>query len=475
MMNELSVLHLAVTLTEPPSWVVLSIFSLVGLFVVFHRFWSLRNLDILLVLSFIPGFMLVYEGQQGSGIWLPGTAPETKLYWGFLSLLVCCGLMTVRMLWDTAIVRRPLLEPNLNSGGMLFIGISLILFLVINIAMSQPSPGDSNRASGLGPGNVLLRSIPRIETMQAPQASDVDHSKSTSTAPGADVADASSNEKSLPAPNNATLPAVAAKEVRRNLWIPKILAIASNLILIASIVGIGYWHFGSFNTGVGTATLYLLLPYTAHTAGNVAHVVPGALLLLALLMYRQPLLAGIFLGCAAGVVYYPFYLLPLWCSFYWQRGIQRFALGFAISIVSLVIAMALLYQNNFLQHLGYMFGIKQVEMQDLYGVWGLGWHPIARIPIIVVYIILSMSFVVWPAQKNLATLMSCSAGLLAAAQFWHGFGGGLFLAWFLPFAILTIFRPNLDYCVALEVVRPIRRKSPTAAKQPPNDPPMAAA
>lgn len=53
------------TITEPPSWVVLSVFSLIGLFVVFHRFWSLRNLDILLVLAFIPGFMLVHEGQQG--------------------------------------------------------------------------------------------------------------------------------------------------------------------------------------------------------------------------------------------------------------------------------------------------------------------------------------------------------------------------------------------------------------------------
>ena len=55
---------LAYALTEPPSWVILSAFSLVGLFVVFHRFWSLRNLDILLILAFIPGFMMVYEGQQ---------------------------------------------------------------------------------------------------------------------------------------------------------------------------------------------------------------------------------------------------------------------------------------------------------------------------------------------------------------------------------------------------------------------------
>ena len=120
-------------------------------------------------------------------------------------------------------------------------------------------------------------------------------------------------------------------------------------------------------------------------------------------------------------------------------------------------------------------GIKQVEMRDLYGIWGLGWHPIARIPIIVLYFILSISFVVWPAQKNLATLMSCSAGLMAAAQFWHGFGGGLFLAWFLPAAILTIFRPNLDYCVALETVRPTRKRLKKLMGDEPVDKPMAAA
>ena len=98
-----------------------------------------------------------------------------------------------------------------------------------------------------------------------------------------------------------------------------------------------------------------------------------------------------------------------------------------------------------------------------------------RIPIIVVFVILSLSFVVWPAQKNLATLMSCSAALMAAAQFWHGFGGGLFLAWFLPFAILTIFRPNLDYCVALEVVVPWRRRPKTPEKEEPASQPLAAA
>jgi hypothetical protein len=128
------------------------------------------------------------------------------------------------------------------------------------------------------------------------------------------------------------------------------------------------------------------------------------------------------------------------------------------SIVGLVVAMIILHPNNVLQHLGYMFGVKQIAMNGMDGIWGLGWYPVMRIPLIVIFVLLSISFVAWPAQKSLATLMSCSAALMAATQCWHGFGGGLYLAWFVPLALLTIFRPNLDYCVALEVVRPRKRK-----------------
>jgi hypothetical protein len=464
---------------EPPTWVFLSIFAVIGIFVVFRRFWSLRNLDILLVLAFTPGFMMVYEGRKAAlskpevdavaGV-VAGTVPasegtETKgldssqtklpagiaawpartlLYYGFFWLLICAGLLALRMLLDTAIVRRPMLEPNLNGGGMLFMGISLMIFLLVNVAMSTR---DENRKQGpdLGPGYVLLSKLPQISTVAD------HHDWDSETAPVTDT----------------------GRESKLDM-IARILAIVANAVLVLCIVGIGYWHFGSFNTGVGAATFFLLLPYTAHTTGRVDHVVPGALLLLALLLYRQPFVAGLFLGCAAGVMYYPFSLLPLWCSFYWQRGIRRFAAGFSISVAVLVIAMAIIYPNDLAHHLSYMFGIKRVAMNGMDGMWGLGWHPFARIPIIVLFALLGLSFVFWPAQKNLATLMSCSAALMAATQLWHGFGGGLYMAWFLPLAILTIFRPNLDYCVALEVVRPMRKKPRSVPAQEP-EPPMAAA
>ena len=41
---------------------------------------------------------------------------------------------------------------------------------------------------------------------------------------------------------------------------------------------------------------------------------------------------------------------------------------------------------------------------------------------------------------------------MIAAQFWHGESGGLYIAWFLPLLLLTIFRPNLQDRIATKVV-----------------------
>lgn len=490
---------------EPPVWVFLSSFLVIGLFLMFHRFWSLRNLDILLILMFTPGILLVYEGANRRQITIakqlnttptsskdylqsPGissdadsskfigsgtteeTAPlgqdtlppsnalssesiaelevqqqlrsdvarlreesansDTLSYIGYFWLIVVAVLLVTRMLLDTSIVRRPMLDPNLSSGGMLFLGASMLVYLLVNVALSKPSE-PLKQGPSAGPGYILMTALPSITTVH--------------------------DSEMLPDAEGRPRPGGF------KLLVARALAIGANLVMVLAIVAIGYWHFGNFKTGVGVATFYLLLPYTLHMTGRVDHVLPSALLLLAVLLYRQPFAAGMCIGCAAGVVYYPFSLLPLWCSFYWQRGIRRFTGGFAVSIGTLVVVMIAMHPNDILQHLGYMFGVKQIAMTGMDGIWGLGWNPMMRIPLILLFVLLSVSFVAWPPQKSLSTLMSCSAALMAATQCWHGFGGGLYLAWFLPLALLTIFRPNLDYCLALEVVKPRRRKVIKAA------------
>jgi len=101
-----------------------------------------------------------------------------------------------------------------------------------------------------------------------------------------------------------------------------------------------------------------------------------------------------------------------------------------------------------------MFGLflPNMDREQLRGIWRLGWEPFYRIPVIAGCVALAGGLAIWPAQKNLGTLLSCSAAMMVATQFWHGYGGGLFMAWYLPLALLTIFRPNLEDRVALTVL-----------------------
>jgi hypothetical protein len=457
---------------EPATWVFLSSFLLFGLYFVFHRFWSLRNLDLVLLVLLAPGLMMVYEGRRMrehevhpvstgklvrlhmqdnlqvsepqanpppvanaplNGDMKPISPSEEQValseetwnskkleFYGFTFLLAACGLLAIRMLIDPAIVRRPLLEPNLSIGGLCFIGVSLLIFLLANVVTSDPRI-QADHGPTLGPGYALLNQLPELPT--TPEA-------------------AAANWQNPPL---------------KNPWLPnlaRIIAIVSNLLIVFGIVGVGYWHFDNIKTGIGAATMYLLLPYTAQMTGNVQHALPAALLVLAILSYRLPLVAGLLLGAGAGLVYYPFFLLPLWISFYWHRGLGRLLSGVGISLAVLAVLLLLGGVTAFLDHLQKMFGLWFPLMEGLEGIWDSGIPAFFRLPVLVAFIILSLSFSLWPARKTLGTLVCGSAAIMLAAQFWHGYGGGLYMAWFLPPVLLTIFRPNVDDRIATKVVRP---------------------
>ena len=100
---------------------------------------------------------------------------------------------------------------------------------------------------------------------------------------------------------------------------------------------------------------------------------------------------------------------------------------------------------GFVDQLRQMFGVIHVNMK---GFWEFH-EPAYRIPVLAAFVALCASFAIWPAQKNLGTLLSCSAAVMLGIQFWRAQQGGLYMAWYLPLLILTIFRPNLEDRVAL--------------------------
>jgi len=196
------------------------------------------------------------------------------------------------------------------------------------------------------------------------------------------------------------------------------------------------------------------------------HVLPAALILWAMVSFRRPWLAGVLVGLATSVSYYPIFLLPLWASFYWERGIGRFMIGVLISIG--VCICGLLFTStdmmHFWQQLQAMFGFWFPMTNGLQGIWELGWNKWWRLPLLVAFMLFCISFVAWPTEKNIGTLVSYSAAIMLAVQFWHGFFGGLYMAWYLPMVLLTIFRPNLDGRVALAEVGEIKRRTKETAK-----------
>jgi hypothetical protein len=495
---------------DPTTWAYLSSLLIIGLFFKFNRIWSVRNLDLVLLILLAPGLILTVKGyhllnntppppvaavnvspvntpltsdnvttlEVASSSEQPRHPPEIQRAWnlvrtGFLWLLGVSFCWLIRLLIDPTMVRRPLLDPNLSMGGMLFIGIWLYFFLMANVITGKPeslnldlegaqgakkilanmagketiddsnatlpsphklnvpgesSPQDKNEVQAYrrhGPGYYLVHALPRIATVSLSR-----------NAPPSESAD--------------------KREARTDIMTAKIMAIVLQLAIIVGMMVVGYWHFDSLRMGIGAATLYMMLPYTSQMTGHVDHALPAALVLWAVVLYRHPLYAGMILGLGMGTSYFALYLLPLWISFYWQRGLGRFLTGVATSLACLAAILFFTSSDTltFRYKFQAMFGIWPMAMEGLKGIWyhEFGWDPIYRVPLLAAFVVLIGFFAAWPAQKNLGTLLSCSAAVMVAAQFWHGYEGGLYIAWYMPLTLLTIFRPNLEDRVAVLVL-----------------------
>jgi hypothetical protein len=344
------------------------------------------------------------------------------------------GFFLVRLLFDPLMVRRPLLEPNLNASGLTFTGVALLAFLM---------------------GNVVTGELPPLAS-EPIQSGVVSQGQTYPLLYG--VADLSGEH--VPTPDEQTEP----KEVRRTLLravLVRTTAILAHLALVLGIALIGYCHFGNVHTGVAMASLYLILPYTAQMTSRIDHVIPAALLVWAVAAYRRPGIAGILIGLASGLIVYPLFLLPLWCSFYWRRGLIRFLVGVVLGLVLLALCLLVILGvlrlfgvgdvDSFGRLLGQMFSWAKPVLAKPDGYWQGHGHAF-RIPIIAAFCVLCGSMALWPAQKNLGSLLSCSAAVMLAAQFWHPYRGGLYMAWYLPLLVLTIFRPNLEDRLAVTAV-----------------------
>ena len=86
-----------------------------------------------------PLFPTSVAGGEGAGVDVELARTWASLEgMGFIWLYVVGGLLMIRLLIDPTMVRRPLLDPNLSAGGMVFISCSLFVFLMANVISESP-------------------------------------------------------------------------------------------------------------------------------------------------------------------------------------------------------------------------------------------------------------------------------------------------------------------------------------------------
>lgn len=392
-------------LPNATTWFYFSALLAVALFFKFTRLLSIRNWDVLTLFLPMPGLLLLDPRWDTH-------------FWGYLWLLAVSGYFLLRCLFDLTLVRRPALAPNLNLGGLMWLAGALFVSLIA-VAIRHPNEPARHRETAPVPFDPMRRLGEKVILQQAPEELD---------------------------------------EIALHLWVERGLTVFCHLSIVVGMVLIGWRHFDDLHAGMAAATFYLLLPYTyllmpatALGVGRWDHAWPMALMIWAVMLYRWPTLAGMFLGLAAGTVFSPVLTFPLWLSFYRGRGAGRFSLTFALSAgLCLAVIGGILWSNGELPHTllsGWKLSAWLRPDPDTRGLWqGIPSHWAYRLPIFLAYVALVAATAFWPTPKNLAHVLALSAAVLIGIQFWYADQGGVYILWYLPFLLLLVFRPNMSAC-----------------------------
>jgi hypothetical protein len=459
----------------PTTWFYVSAIIILAIFFKFNRFWSVRNFDLVALILLTPGLLLI-----------AGWNDRTGYAW----LFCVQGLLAVRLIFDAIMVRRPLLEPNLSPEGLSFSCFFLVFFLIAALAVNR---GDQiaintvrleqiltarhiHTGAGMNPETL---SIPPSEWNYMPPGfrpflvlteranlafappcpirkaitgdTDPVTVEPAMVAPpvATDIIKPTTDPVTVVTPPDTAPSATESASLHPELstWLIILtLIIAGHLIVVCEFAYIGYRHFGRFLTGIACAALYLFHPYSTQMLGRLDHVIPAALILGSVAMYRRPFFSGLGIGAAAALVWYPLWLIPLWCGFYRQKGWIRFLCGVASALFAfaLLLCFSLPEWGTFGEQLTHMAG--KTAFMIFTRPEGF-WTPddiFFRMPVLAAFIVVCVGSALIPAHKHLATLISGSALLMLGVQFFQLYQGGLYLSWYLPLLILTIFRPNLE-------------------------------
>ncbi|MDX2038721.1 MAG: hypothetical protein SFX72_18895 [Isosphaeraceae bacterium] len=392
----------------PETWLFITLLGCLTLFFKFSRFWSVRNLDLVLLFALVPGMMLLVSGGS--------TRPWIAFVWLFVGTL--CWLF--RCLLDVGLTRRPVVEPNLNAAGLACLSFGVLGLLVVETVSLPVSEG-----SGRNPAETQNESGPEPPP------------------PG-------STDRNAPV-NQVIAMAPLPKELKRysaDVILSRVIAASAQAAIVLGLMAVGWRHYERPLAGLSAAACHVLLPYSRFALVDNGQLVPSALIIAALNWHTRPAVAGALIGIAAGWMPACLGLVVLWAGYYRRRGAGRFLLT-AVSVVSVCAVVGLFIPESSLwaralqaRSLAEAGLLTHVEAPEFGSFWS-GIDSSYRLPIVVAYVALVLTTAVWPSNKNFGELVALSAALLVASQFWYMAAGGTLVLLYLPLVILMVFRPSL--------------------------------
>ena len=195
--------------------------------------------------------------------------------------------------------------------------------------------------------------------------------------------------------------------------------------------------------------------------GYISHVAPTAAVLLALATIDRPLISGILLACAAGLLFWPAFLFPLWFAWRaWRRdGTLQFTIGYAITGL-VIVAIVVYFTHDTVLGSVRLFIESTLEHQEGFGKLQYGnsansfWttHPsLAAVlqrpvfgstslfkPTFIAFGMLCLAAAYWARGRSIAQLAALTAMLGSAFQLWKTHATGSYVEWYLPFLIIAL-------------------------------------
>jgi len=400
----------------------------------FSRVLSARNLDILLLYALVP---FVHVGWT-----------HTKL--SYTGLFVVTLILFARCLWAVTARNETLLKPNIRSPRAVWILLAFALFLHV-VTLYERGIGDVGIWSAIG-GQYLLRTGhlpygtefgpncvygPLMYVLFAPAGL------------------AASFIREIASDGSIVLASFSNWQAMRGVQTTEL---TLDLLALVALYRLARRQ-GDRDTALTVVFVYAISPYLIGMVGELgleraSHIAAAPLILFALLLLGRPALAGVLLGIATGMLYYPLFLAPLWFGYLRRKDGMRnglmFLAGFAaVGVLCVVMLMVMVEPVDEAQSpLGAFVNdtIAQQQFKAGYGnsplsFWGqypdlATWgKPTTGL----LYCLFCVILAFFPRRINSERLIALTTAVLVGTQLVLSHAGGKYIGFYLAPLILTLF------------------------------------